>query len=222
MIACQSKIDKSKNIDLHISDSLATKILFKKRELDTLLNTNKYLILGNKVAKVKVVTKIEVENFPTFKIMVDYLNDVIIAKNIDYNSLRVYRKYNPQVTFKDFPAEVYKGKLAYPDFSTNLDAKRFITRIKNECANGINFAGHYTLVTWGFGSPCQSGVVVNRKTGEIFGGSETALGSEFKKNSKMIIKNIGAIDTATNLIEVCSYCNVNHEIWTGSEFNEIE
>ena len=31
MIACQLKIDKSKNIDLHISDSLATKILFKKR-----------------------------------------------------------------------------------------------------------------------------------------------------------------------------------------------
>jgi hypothetical protein len=38
----------------------------------------------------------------------------------------------------------------------------------------------------------------------------------------MIIKNAGAINTSTNLIQVCSYCDVSSEIWTGTEFLEIE
>jgi hypothetical protein len=180
------------------------------------------LILGDKLAKVKVVAENEIDNFPSFKIMVGYRNDVIIGENIDYDNLKIYRKYQPQTSFQDFPTDIYKGKLADPDFSTNPEAKRFITRIKNECTNGINFAGQYTLVTWGCGSTCQSGVVVDRKTGRIFGGYGTALGSEFRKDSKMIIKNVGAIDTTTNLIEVCAYCVVNHEIWTGTEFKEVE
>ena len=80
----------------------------------------------------------------------------------------------------------------------------------------------YTLVIWGCGSPCQSGVVIDRITGEIFGGYGTSLGSEFRKDSRMIIRNVEAIDTATNLIRSCTFCGVNHEIWTGTEFEEIE
>ena len=38
---------------------------------------------------------------------------------------------------------------------------------------------------------------------------------------KLVIKNIGAIDPKTNLIEVCSYCEVKHEIWTGSSFEKV-
>ncbi|WP_051568652.1 hypothetical protein [Crocinitomix catalasitica] len=222
IMSCQPKKNDSVYGELDNSDSLTTKIRLEKNQIDTLLNTEDYLIIGDKRAKVKIVDNNEVEDFPTFKILLEYKNDVIIGENIVYDKLKIYKKYHPQTTFKDYPSEVYKGKLAEPDFSTEPDAKHFRTRINNECANGINFAGQYTLVIWGCGSPCQSGVVVNRKTGEIFGGYGTSLGSEFKKDSKMIIRNIGALDTSTKLIEVCAYCEVNHEIWTGTEFEEVQ
>lgn len=222
ILSCQSNKDNSEKRELNHSDSTKTGIQQPKNQIDTLLNSDNYLILGDKLAKVKVVTENEVDNFPSFEILVGYRNEVIIGENIDYDNLEIYRKYQPQTSFKDFPVDIYKGKLADPDFSTDPDAKRFITRIKNECAKGINFAGQYTLVTWGCGSPCQSGVVVDRKTGKIFGGYGTSLGSEFRKDSKMIIRNVGAIDTTTNLIEVCAYCEVKHEIWTGTEFKEVE
>jgi len=222
ILSCQSKTDKSDNGKIPKTDSLTTGLIQEKDELDTLLNTTDYLIIGNKLAKVKVVNENEVDNFPTFQIIVGCRKDIIIGENIESENLKIFRKYRPKTAFSDYPVDIYKGELADPDFSTDPDAKRFITRIKNECANGINYAGHYTLVIWGCGSPCQSGVIVDRKTGKIYGGYGTALGSEFKKDSKMIIRNVGAIDTSTNLIEVCAYCDVNHEIWTGKDFKEVE
>lgn len=222
ILSCQSNKDNSVTEELNISDSTKTDILQKESQPDTLLNTDGYLILGDKLTKIKVVNEDEVDNFPTFKILIGYRNDMIIGENIDHDKLKIYKKYQPKTAFKDYPAEIYEGKLANPDFSTDPDSKRYITRIKNECAKGINFAGQYTLVTWGCGSPCQSGVVVDRKTGKIFSGYVTSLGSEFRKDSKMTIRNVGAIDTTTNLIEVCAYCEVNHEIWTGTEFKDVE
>jgi hypothetical protein len=180
------------------------------------------LIFGDKHAKVKVVNENEVHKFPTFEILIRYRNDVIVGENIDVDNVKIYRKYQPKTSFNDYPVDIYEGELADPDFSTNPDSKRFITRIKNECAKGINFAGQYTLVTWGCGSSCQSGVVVDRITGKIFWGYGTSFGSEFKKDSRMIIRNFGAIDTMTNLIEVCAYCEVDHEIWTGTKFKAVE
>ena len=223
ILSCQSKTEQKNNVKTEVNESpTLTKDTANNGKLDTLLNTNDCLILGIKLAKVKVVKDDEIDNFPTFEILIGYRDEVIIGENIDYKDVEIYRKYNPKTSFKDYNVIVYEGRLADPDFSTYPDAKRFITRIKNECAKGINFAGQYTLVTWGCGSPCQSGVVVDRKTGAIFGGYGTSLGSEYRKDSKMIIRNVGAIDTTTNLIDVCAYCNVNHEIWTGREFKEVE
>ncbi len=223
ILSCQSKTEKQNSEKIEISEPpTLTDDTVTYDKLDTLLNTNDYLILSEKLTKVKVVKDDEIDNFPTFEILIGYRDEVIIGENIDYSDVEIYRKYNPKTSFEDYQVAVYEGKLTDPDFSTDPGAKRFITRIKNECAKGINFAGQYTLVTWGCGSPCQSGVVVDRKTGAIFGGYGTALGSEFKKDSKMIIRNVGAIDTTTSLIEVCAYCDVSHEIWTGTEFEEVE
>lgn len=221
-MSCQSQNDRVEKAELNKTDTSIINLVEKENQLDTLLNTYDYLILGSKIVNVKVVKENEIMKFPTFEILNEYRDDVIIGENIKDDSLIIYRKYNLKTTFKDFPAELYKGKLADPDFSTNPDSKSFITRIKNECAKGINFAGHYTLVIWGCGSPCQSGVLVDRLTGKIYDGFVSELGSEFNKNSRMIVRNVGAIDSSTNLIEICLYCKVNHIIWTGAEFKEVE
>lgn len=220
VLACKSKTDKSE--DIKRTDSLKTDIVNEKVKKYILVNTKDYLIFGNKLAKIKIIKEKDIDKFPSFEILNSYGEDIIIGENIEWDSVEIFRKYNPKTRFQDFKVDVYQGKLADPDFSTDPEAKMFKTRIKTGCEKGVNFAGHYTLVTWGCGSPCQSGVVIDRKTGKIFSGYGTAFGSSFRKDSKMIIMNFYAIDTITNLIKVCPYCVVNHEIWTGIEFNKIE
>lgn len=144
----------------------------------------------------------------------------ILLDSISKNSFKSY--YRPKSTFSDFKSEVFTGKLINPDFSTNPDAKRFITTIEEKCSKGINFAGHYTLVIWGCGTACQSGVIVDRKTGKIYDGYHSYLGSSFKKDSRLLVKNVGAIDSITNQINNCPYCEVSHEYWTGTEFQRIK
>jgi len=91
ILSCQSKNDNSENIEMNNSDSLETENQEKKNQLDTLLNTDDYLILGDKLAKVKVVTENKVVDFSTFEILIGYRNDVIIGENIDYNNLNSLR-----------------------------------------------------------------------------------------------------------------------------------
>ena len=133
-----------------------------------LLNTNEYLVLGKVKAKVKIVKGEQVKQNPTYEVLIGYRDDVILGENIDYDDVKIYKKYNLESKFEDHEVSIYDGELVAPDFATNPDARRFITRITKACEKGINFAGHFTLVTWGCGSPCQNGVVVNRKTSTLY------------------------------------------------------
>ena len=115
---------------------------------------------------------------------------------------------------------MYNGELRAPNFESNPKYKKFITRITNECKEGVNFAGHYTMVSWGCGSPCQRSAVVDRKTGEIFDGLETTYGIEFKKDSRLVVKNEGVLDRNTNLIEIhgSKWYELSHVLWDGEGF----
>ena len=44
----------------------------------------------------------------------------------------------------------------------------FRTRITKEALQGPNFAGHYTVATWGCGTGCTEFAIVNAKTGTVF------------------------------------------------------
>ncbi|WP_143150427.1 hypothetical protein [Arenibacter nanhaiticus] len=223
MLSCQFKREKEQNEKINENGTLTkTEDSHTVGSADTLLNSNEYLLLGKRPAKVKVVKDNETDHFPTYNILITYKDGVIMGENIALEEVEVYKKYSPKTTFEDYKVDMYEGALADPDFSTAPAAKAFISRITNECKKGINFAGHYTLIIWGCGTACQSGVIVDRKTGRIFEEYGSSLGSEFRKDSKMLIKNIGAIDTTTNLIEVCAHCEVSHHVWTGTEFKEIE
>ncbi|WP_127138375.1 hypothetical protein [Flagellimonas oceanensis] len=220
LFSCQSKnkIDREQGQQ----DTIIETIAKEEGAFKPIYESFDYLILGKKPTDIMVIQRSKAsDGFPIYNQLTSYGDDVIMGKDVNFEDLRIYKKYAPKSTFEDYAVEVYEGKLANPDFSTNPDAKSFITRIKQGCAEGVNFAGHYTLITWGCGSPCQTGVVVDRISGKIHEGLLTSLGLKFKKDSKLVIKNIGAIDPKTNLIEVCSYCEVKHEIWTGSSFEKV-
>lgn len=228
LFSCQTKTEKERPIPPIVEenkteiDSTTPSTIATQKKLDTLLNSKDYLILGEKIGKVKIIKEEDIKKHPSFEVITGFKDDIIIADQIADEQIQIFIKYNYKSKFEDYQVDVYKGKLAPPDFSTDPDAKRFITRITKACEEGINFAGHYTLVIWGCGSPCQSGVVVDRKTGRIYGGYGTALGAEFRIDSRMIIRNIEALDKTTNLVKHCAYCVVNHEIWTGETFKEVK
>jgi hypothetical protein len=70
--------------------------------------------------------------------------------------------------FADFPATSPVPKRIAPvDLSSAAGARRFRTVLRDGTRAGPNFAGRYTIVSWGCGSPCVEFVVVDVATGRI-------------------------------------------------------
>lgn len=63
--------------------------------------------------------------------------------------------------------EVFTGEAAEVDFSSNPDAALFRTTITEQAKEGPNFAGHYTVATWGAGMERQGYAIIDAKTGRI-------------------------------------------------------
>ena len=123
-------------------------------------------------------------------------NEVLLGDKRRIAGMGVYKKFSFHSKFTDFPVEVYKGKMAAPDFATDPDARHFITRIKEGCAEeGVNFAGHYTIIEWGCGMECQLMAIVDRVDGKIiyskipFDTSDGHNGIDYHTDSRMLIVN---------------------------------
>jgi hypothetical protein len=88
---------------------------------------------------------------------------------------------------KYFISQTFIGRPARLNFSNSGIEKEYQTIIENTVKKeGVNFAGHYTLVQWGCGSPCQVCVVVDLKTGKIHKGQSSCYGYCFKATSKVL------------------------------------
>jgi hypothetical protein len=115
-------------------------------------------------------------------------------------------KFEPYISFEDFQTDsIDKGSdKAVLDLSSKTGASRFKTRISTAYkADTVNFAGHYTFVWWGCGSPCQDAVIVDRRTGKVYDAPEAALGYDFKADSRMLIVNP---TDSTGFYDNCFYC----------------
>ncbi len=206
-------VSQDKNTTTEISDVV-------KSTIDTLLHEKGYLVLGRPNV-VLLVTLADTSKHKDFYIIATDEENAILAKEKDQDNLEVYKKFSLTSSFKDYKVDVYEGKLADPDFETNPEAKMFITRIKEGCKEGINFAGHYTLIYWGCGTSCQYGVVVNRKTGEIIDGYQSSLGSEFRKNSKLIIFNSDFIEENSEYIPLYQFKKFELKLWKNNGFESL-
>ena len=98
-------------------------------------------------------------------------------------------KFEPYIAFDDYKVNVENVKAKLQLNSHEL-GKQFRTAIR-ECYNNSEnlFAGHYTLATWGCGSPCQMNVLIDRRTGKIYDAPDSSVGSDYKKDSRMLIIN---------------------------------
>lgn len=70
--------------------------------------------------------------------------------------------------FEEFKAgERYVGPVASVNFKSRPEAEQFRTAITDGAKSGPNFAGHYTVVSWGCGTSCQSSAIVDAVSGDI-------------------------------------------------------
>nr|WP_294949993.1 hypothetical protein [uncultured Mucilaginibacter sp.] len=138
----------------------------------------------------------------------------------------IYRKYYVNYNFSAYRVTLYKGKLAPPNFKTDPSAYEFRTQIKDQCkAEGVNFAGHFTLVQWGCGTECAETAIVDRITGTIFYSSlnkpyDYAFNTiACKPNSSMAIMNDWMLEEFKGYV-YCGkeYWKLKVAKWTGTKF----
>ncbi|MCU7495991.1 MAG: hypothetical protein HF314_16975 [Ignavibacteria bacterium] len=76
----------------------------------------------------------------------------------------------------------------------------FRTALRNGVKEGVNFAGHYTVVIWGCGTSCQSFAIVDQINGRVYFTKELLLvsyadywekdyGLNYRPDSRLLVVN---------------------------------
>ncbi|WP_367388175.1 hypothetical protein [Lewinella sp. LCG006] len=177
-----------------------------EKKKDTIYQDEEFLFIANKDVKVDVIRKGEQKELKSKGDTLFSDGYVSFLGDLD-NEPEIFIRYHPRYKFEDFPIDVYEGELSSPDFSTNKDAKRFVTRITEESKRRPNFAGKLNFINWGCGTNCQSGVILNSATGEIYKGIVTAWGFNSKPNSRLLIVDYGLFENKEKeWLPFCGYC----------------
>ena len=125
----------------------------------------------------------------------------------------------PLPRFEDFLVPELSSRSADLDTTHDSTAKRFRTVLRSALKDGPNFAGHYSIATWGCGTQCLSYAVIDAATGRLAAATGLDFSChdvEFRKNSSLVIerplKESGApcADTSTEAFT-----------WTGTAFQPI-
>jgi tetratricopeptide (TPR) repeat protein len=70
--------------------------------------------------------------------------------------------------FDDYPAQnIYRGKPAKANVGSHPRARKYRTMLREHAGEGPNFAGRYTVVTWGCGTACRELAIVDARTGTV-------------------------------------------------------
>ncbi len=133
--------------------------------------------------------------------------------------------------FADYPATpVWRGQPAVPDVRSEPRSRLFRTMLRRGAAEGPNFAGHYTIVSWGCGSGCAGYAIVDARSGRVFHpenfqsnvvyNTDDAIfadGAEavrFRLDSRLLIV-IGAINEESKLR------GVSYFVWNGRRLDRV-
>lgn len=71
-------------------------------------------------------------------------------------------------TFRQYAARVEKIKNVKVNLRSHKNANMFRTNLRNAAKEGVNFAGHYILTTWGCGTNCTQSAIIDARNGRVF------------------------------------------------------
>jgi len=95
-----------------------------------------------------------------------------------------------------FEAYLVRGKFHGTPAEVNLHshpkARMFRTMLRDGAKTGPNFAGYYTVVTWGCGSDCMQVAIVDCRNGRVYFAPFTVspgIRADFRIDSRLFIAN---------------------------------
>ncbi len=126
----------------------------------------------------------------------------------------------PAAPFAAAPvAAGFAGAPAPVDFDSHPLAGRFRSALTEGAARGPNFAGDYTVVSWGCGTMCQQFMIIDARTGEVFDGRTAALGVEHRLDSRLLVLNPPERQAEAQCAE--AHCATQYLIWDGERLEPV-
>jgi hypothetical protein len=111
------------------------------------------------------------------------------------------------------------GPAAELDLADDPDAERFRSQLAG--AKVANFAGHYAFVTWGCGTICQTGALLDLRTGRSLDLAPVDLGCgaiEHQASSSLVI---WGPDTTAHTYSRCRALLPRYFVWEGDSLREL-
>lgn len=134
-------------------------------------------------------------------------------------------------TFSKYRVKVTKLKPRRVNLRSHKQARTFRTRLRNANKAGVNFAGKYALATWGCGTGCLYGAIINTRTGQVFfpkelRGMGVGFGElsdtdllQYRKNSRLLI--LSGYEGGTSASKIPKY-GVSYLVWQGTKFRRVK
>jgi len=117
-----------------------------------------------------------------------------------------------------FVGSIVRNTSTKPNLNSEF-ALNFITRITEAAKQEPNFAGRYSLTSWGCGTSCQSGAVVNLVTGEVIAIPTASWGYEYHVHSALLVLN--PVEQGESLDERPDYGRPEYFLFHGKDFLEF-
>lgn len=112
--------------------------------------------------------------------------------NVDQkrNDISMLASGNEEIIFNTHSVKaVFKGSKPKLDY-TSIIAKKYKTIISSDFKTSkIDFAGYYSMIVWGCGTPCQKSSIIDWRDGKIYNGPSAATGFDYHINSQLLIIN---------------------------------
>ncbi len=155
---------------------------------------------------------------------------LLTALFLAFNSIGFAQSTTP--TFKQYAARVEKPRNVRVNLKSHKNANMFRTNLRNAAKEGVNFAGHYILTTWGCGTNCSQSAIIDARNGKVFfpdqlegagfGFCELPDDTEpivHKADSRLLVLNgfKGGDLSVEN-----APCGVYYLEWTGRNFKQVK
>jgi hypothetical protein len=134
--------------------------------------------------------------------------------------------------FTQYSARVENIRNVKVNLRSHKSANMFRTNLRNAAKEGVNFAGHFILTTWGCGTNCTQSAIIDARNGRVFfpdqlegagfGFCDLPDNTEplvYKANSRLLILNGFK---GGDLERDNSRCGIYYLEWTGANFRQVK
>jgi hypothetical protein len=135
-------------------------------------------------------------------------------------------------TFTQYAAKVEKRRNVKVNLRSHKHANTFRTNLRNAAKEGVNFAGHYILTTWGCGTNCSQTAIIDARNGRVFFPDQLAGAGfgfcEFPDDTEPIVYQADSRLLVLNgfkggdLSVDNAPCGIYYLEWTGRNFKQVQ